>query len=102
MIREEKQDDEAKGWNGARPVSQGNAKPTYYSPNDQWIQMIVLCKLTLRILERRVVRSCFLPVLENTSVQIHVLVFDIGVRGNAPALESLCNILRQNSANPSD
>ena len=61
------------------------------------VQMVVLGKRTLRILDRRVVRPGFLPVLKNAPIQVHVLVLDVGVRGNAPALESFRDILRLQS-----
>lgn len=66
------------------------------------VQMVVLGKRTLRILDRRVVRPGFLPVLKNAPIQVHVLVLDVGVRGNAPALESFRDILRQHSAHPTE
>lgn len=58
------------------------------------IQMIVLRELALRVLERIVARPVLVLVLEDAPVEVHVLVLDIGVRPNAPALKPFRDVLR--------
>ena len=62
------------------------------------VQVVVLRELAFRVLERIVVRPVLVLVLEDAPVEVHVLVLDIGVRPNAPALKPYRDVLRQDSA----
>ena len=62
------------------------------------VQVVVLRELALRVLQRIVVRSVLVLVLEEAPVEVHVLALDIGVRPNAPALKPFRDVLRQDSA----
>ena len=62
------------------------------------VQVVVLGELAFRVLERIVVRPVLVLALEDAPVEVHVLILDIGIRPNAPALKPLCDILRQNGA----
>ena len=62
------------------------------------VQVVVLRELALRVLQRIVAGPVLMLVLEDAPVEVHVLVLDIGVRPNAPALEPFRDVLRQDGA----
>ena len=62
------------------------------------VQVVVLRELALRVLQRIVAGPVLVLVLEDAPVEVHVLVLDIGVRPNAPALEPFRDVLRQDGA----